>query len=57
MTGVKSESDVFDPKFTFPRLTCPCGSWQLDPDRLYCETCRQEMSIAFKEAYSWGDHE
>ena len=57
MTGVKSESDVFDPKFTFPRLTCPCGSWQLDPDRLYCETCRQEMSIAFKEAYPWGGHE
>ena len=23
MTGVKSESDVFYPKFTFPRLTCP----------------------------------
>lgn len=39
-------------RFYFPRTRCPCGSPQLDPDRLYCYTCLNAMSIRMAEELS-----
>lgn len=44
--------------FYFPSRTCPCGSPQLDPDRLYCPACLTAMGIRMAEEMSeqrgWG---
>ena len=46
------------PRFTFPGWDCPCGSLQLDPDRLYCPACVAAKSIRIAEEMSlqrgWG---
>lgn len=46
------------PRYHFPAPWCPCGSPQLDPDRLYCATCTEAMGVRMAEELSeqrdWG---
>lgn len=56
--GESATSTTGVSRFTFPDQRCPCGSPQLDPDRLYCPACLNAMGIALAEEMSlqrdWG---